>query len=229
MFRAALAVLLCAGAGAGAAEPRFTEQTIAGGMHEAGDVKWSYELYRAATLVCPKSKAGDCVRNSVHVRNESSRPIQCHVVLEQPRKDDHRRKITENDVVIYAGRGAKLTMSYGPVALVPVRFETTCVAIPATVEPYSMATECIGQAYAPPPSEFYPAGSRRRHEEGDVIFEYSVQRRSHLLHDVLVVVSSGFQDLDNAALALSKRVSVSNQCPGRRYRMKVRFLIADVA
>ena len=111
-------------------------------------------------------------------------------------------------------------MSYGPVALVPRRFETSCVALPATVEPYSMATECLGQVYSPPPDDFYPAGARRRNEEGAVIFEYSVKRRSQELHDVLVVVSSGFEELDSAALALSKRVAVTKQCPGKRYRMK---------
>jgi TonB family protein len=229
VHRGVLAIVLLVASGAtGAAEPRFTEQTVAGETREVGDVKWTYELYRAATLVCPKSKPGDCVRNSVNVRNGSSRAIQCHVVLEQPRKDDARRKIAENDVVIYAGRGAKLAMSYGPVALVPRRFEATCVAIPATIEPYSMTKECFGLTYAPPVERFYPPGARRRKEEGDVIIEYSVQRRSYALHDVLVLASSGFEEIDNAALALSKAVTVRDQCVGRRYRMRFRFLIAEL-
>jgi len=215
-----------AGAAEPDTEPRFTQETIPGGMREFGEVKWSYHLHRAATLVCPKSPAGDCVRNALDVRNESTIPIQCHAVLEQPRKDDNGRKHAENDVVIFAGNRVKLSMSYGPVALVPSMFNVSCEAIPATIEPYSMTPECFGLAYAPPPEDFYPDGAKRRGEEGDVVFEYSVKKRSELLHDVRVVVSSGFQDLDTAALALSKSVSVRKQCPGKRYRMKVRFVIA---
>jgi TonB family protein len=220
-------VLVAASAAAGAAEPRFAEQTIAGETREAGEAKWSYELYRAATLTCPKSKPGDCVRNLIHVRNHSARAIQCHLVMEQPRKDDSGKKRIEYDMVMYAGREGKLSMSYGPVALVPRRFDVTCAVVPHTPEAIPTPKECWGQLSVPSPRDFYPPGANRRQEEGDVVLEYGVERREPELKDVLVVGSSGFEALDNAALALSKEVRSRGQCPDRRYRMKIKFQMPE--
>ena len=215
--------LVLAGAGVGAEEPRFTEQITPGGTHEAGDAKWSVELFRAATVLCPKSKPGDCVRNVVRVRNDSGKPMQCSLSLTLPRKDDSGRKRLEQQFVIFAGNEGRSSPVYGPVDLVPTRFEATCAVLPSSMEPLDVPVECRGQLTVPPIADFYPPNARRRGEQGDIVLEYGVAPRSKELQDVRVVASSGFAELDTAALVLSRYVATRRQCPGLRYRVKIRF------
>ena len=58
----------------------------------------------------------------------------------------------------------------------------------------------------------YPDGARRRGEEGDVVVEISVDERGGVV-DARVVVSSGFNDLDDAACKAAKTAKFT---PARR-------------
>ena len=233
MLRAAAAFVVALASVVGRADvPPFNDQVIAGATHRDGPRKWTDQLVRAASYACSNAKSGadgaiDCVLNTVRVRNESDGPLQCHVTLELSRKDDNGNRHVEGDLVVFPGSEFGGPASYGPAALKTRRFTSKCVAIPDVMAPLPAVAQCRGQISAPSPDDFFPPGSKRRREEGDVILEYGVKRGSTDLYEVLVVASSHFEELDNAALELAKQVEVRDQCPNRRYRFKVRFVIRD--
>jgi len=54
------------------------------------------------------------------------------------------------------------------------------------------------------PGDYYPADSRRREEQGSPIVEACVGPRGALLREPVVTESSGFPDLDQAAITVAK-------------------------
>jgi TonB family protein len=76
---------------------------------------------------------------------------------------------------------------------------------------------------------YYPDGARRRGESGVVNLIFSVDERGNML-DVRVGVSSGWSELDQAALAGLLRSSPLPALPRiglARYRLPVRFTLAQ--
>ena len=232
MFRTSVGVLLAlVSFQAGAATKRFKDQIVEGASHEVGAAKWHDDLSRTVSYGCTQSKPDDsvgCVHNAVRIHNESSLALQCHVLLEMPAPDDYGKSRYEADVVVFAGRVAdadNVFRSFGPVALVPNRFTSDCIAIPAAIEPLEVPEECRGKVLTPGISDFYPPASVRRDEQGKVVLEYGVEEGSKTLLDVRVVSSSGFEGLDSAALRAAKFVRTFGQCPGRRYRITIAFTL----
>jgi TonB family protein len=81
---------------------------------------------------------------------------------------------------------------------------------------------------APNPDEYYPRDAKRRRESGDVVVEVGIRRGSQEFTDVRVAMSSGFEDLDNAALGVAKDARGESKCPKQRYRFKIRFVIREL-
>jgi TonB family protein len=247
MHRRALWVLVgWISAAAFARAPRFVDQTVPGAQHEEGEARWTDSLARNASDSCadtsfvgqmktgrppdrkPREDAADCVRNSVVVRNDSPRPIQCRMSLELKTPDEGDNIHREAEMVIFPGVQETAADSYGPAALQAKSFSTKCVIVPASLLPEAAIPEgCKVEISGPSPGDFYPPGAKRRNEEGRVVLEYSVAEGSNKPVDVLLVGSSGFQDLDNAALKFAKRIQVKNSCVERRHRLNVAFKFRD--
>jgi TonB family protein len=81
------------------------------------------------------------------------------------------------------------------------------------------------------PVEFYPPASRRRAEQGTPIVEACVGPSGELLRDPEVIVSSGFPELDAAAIKVAKasRYSAGTEdgvpLPKSCLKFKVKFVI----
>jgi len=73
------------------------------------------------------------------------------------------------------------------------------------------------------PDDFYPPGSIRRAEEGEVIIAILASPGDDQPRDIRIVRSSGFPDLDNAALKLVRRLRVSSPCSAKVARWAVHF------
>lgn len=212
---------------AGADTAPFSNYSIAGSAHEAGETRWNDRLERRVNFQCVQTP-GDCVKNVIVVRNTSPRPIHCRFRLEYRGVDDRKRREVREDRVIFPGQEEEAAASLGPAELVPRKFSSECVILPTLPLPaLDTPRECYGNLLGPSPEKFYPRHSPRRAEKGDVILEYGVKRFSPVLVDVLVVGSSGYPDLDNAALEYAKHLSHQHKCPGKRYRFQVRFVLLE--
>ena len=73
------------------------------------------------------------------------------------------------------------------------------------------------------PDDFYPPGSIRREESGEVVIEFTAEGGSSRAGDITLYKSSEFPDLDNAALKLGRRLKVSALCGPQRLRLAVVF------
>ena len=73
------------------------------------------------------------------------------------------------------------------------------------------------------PDDFYPPGSIRRQESGEVVIEFTAEGGSSRVSDITLFKSSEFADLDNAALKLGRRLKVSASCGPQRLSLSVVF------
>jgi TonB family protein len=237
-------VLISAAAMAGA--PRFADETRPGETHVRGELKWTDSLVRNASDLCanasmvgamatgrpssrpPREDAADCVRNSVAVRNESPRPIQCRMQLDLETPDEGDQLHRETEMVIFPGVQELGAQSFGLAAQPPKDFSSECVIVPKSLLPEETIPDgCQVTISGPDPEQFYPPGAKRRNEQGRAVLEYSVAEDSNKPADVLLVGTSGYQDLDNAALKYAKSIRVKQACVDRRYQLGVSFALRD--
>jgi TonB family protein len=76
------------------------------------------------------------------------------------------------------------------------------------------------------PDDFYPPGPRRRRESGRVTVSFFMNGEAGAPSDVEITVSSGYPDLDQAALNLA-RTNKRTNCAGQRYTSTIEFVLGD--
>jgi TonB family protein len=238
-------VALVGAAFAGA--PQFAAQTVPGTTHEEGEAKWTDSLLRTPSDSCadasirgsmatgrpssqkPRDDAADCVRNVVSVRNESVRPVQCTMRLDLEAPDERGVVQSEGEMVIFPGMQEAGADSHGRASPAPKGFSSTCVIVPASLSPEEPIPEgCQTEVSGPFLADYYPPGAKRRNEQGRVVLEYSLVEGSTKPANVRLVGSSGYQDLDNAALKYSKGLRMKQACTdNRRHRLNVAFQLRE--
>ena len=83
------------------------------------------------------------------------------------------------------------------------------------------------------PIDYYPAGSVRRQEQGSPVVEACVGSNNQLLRDPIVAVSSGYPDLDAAAIKVAKatRYAAGTEngvpLPESCIKFKIKFVLKD--
>ena len=77
-------------------------------------------------------------------------------------------------------------------------------------------------------AEFYPPTSRRAAEEGSVTMEFSLSPKEQAPQDVVVVGSSLYPRLDQAAVeAMSQARGATEECETARYLFTINFKLTD--
>jgi len=209
-----------------------------------GEAKWTTELAQQIYAFCPgdaivdalesgsspteadDSQAGNCARNTLFVRNTSQLIIQCKALLEYAVPDHSGNTRLEIERVIFPGTEDAAFHSYANASTSPKAVSARCFAIPAgPLAPLGNPPECRPEFQGPPADDFYPASSRRRDEQGSVVLEFVLTADS-VPADVRVAASSGFAELDSAALKYAKYLHAKSTCVGAHARVKVRFAIA---
>jgi TonB family protein len=228
-----------------AQDPATGASEVAWAAQQAGELKWAHVVVPdhfsrcggAAILAAqerdPTLEAQmqtdvsgySCYRFGV--RNDSGRRIQCQVRFEQLYGTQKKPASMESGIVLDPDTQDVAMESFAMTSAVPRAVSSKCFEIPAELPPYKQRPECRGQLNAPSPARFYPAGSRHRMEEGNVIIEYGVIKGSGQLKDVRVVASSGFAGLDTAALQVAAESQATHKCANVRYRGRIVFKLAD--
>jgi TonB family protein len=215
-------------------EPRpIEDRRLPGTAQASGDARWNTELARQVYSLCPGEvivevngrRAEDCARNSLMVRNDSKMAIQCKALLEYAKPDHSGDTHLEVDRVIPAMAEDAVLSSYADASNMPQAYSANCVAIPTgPLAPLGNPPDCRTSFQGPSPDDFYPPSSRRRDEQGSVVLEFTVTADT-VPAEVRVAASSGFAELDTAALNYAKHLRAQGSCVGTRSRVKVRFTI----
>ncbi len=83
------------------------------------------------------------------------------------------------------------------------------------------------------PIDYYPAGSVRRQEQGTPVIEACVGPDSKLLREPVVTMTSGFPDLDAAAIDVAKATRYAagtengSPLPESCIKFKVKFVLTN--
>jgi TonB family protein len=220
------------------------DRRLPGKQQVSGDAKWTTELGRQVYALCPgdaiiealergadlneasAGMTGECARSTLFVRNDSAQPIQCKARLVYSRPDHAGQTILEEDRVIFAGTEDSVLLSYANASNAPRSFSASCFAVSATATKFTLRPECRAAMKGPSPDDFYPPAAKKRNEQGGVVLDYELTATS-IPADVRVVQSSGFAELDSAALKYAKQLSSTSKCVGERTRFKVLFKIHD--
>jgi TonB family protein len=219
------------------------DRRLPGTQSTNGDAKWSTQLARQVYSLCPGDaiveavqsgsspsvandrQTGDCARNTLFVRNDSTVAIQCKVLLAYAKPDHSGDSKLEVDRVIFPTVEDAVLHSYANASNMPSTYSASCVSIPAgPMAPLANPAECRPVLTGPSPDDFYPPGSRRREEQGSVVLEFTMTADA-VPADVRVAASSGFAELDTAALKYAKQLRAKSACVGARKRVVVRFAV----
>jgi TonB family protein len=111
-----------------------------------------------------------------------------------------------------------------------VLFQAVCGSSTSDVQPRPGPANMASGAN---PADFYPPGSKRRAEQGTPIVKACVGPSGNLLRDPEVVVSSGFPEIDAAAIKVAKasRYKAGSEdgvpLPESCIKFKVKFVINE--
>jgi len=108
-------------------------------------------------------------------------------------------------------------------AAVPVCAADDLAPVASDVPAYSRNDACPVEAWHQAPEDYYPPGSRRREESGEVLVEFTAEVGAVHPRDVVIVNGSGIPDLDRAALKLGAALEVSTACGAQRVRRYIVF------
>jgi TonB family protein len=232
MRRLAVVLLLTAAGTAGAVGQWTSVAKTAEVSRGAGAARWnvwteSFTRERCAPLGSGVLEGSDkdhynCLLHTLFVRNETTTPLQCDLVLEVTTASYEGKTRELAYDIIYPGKQGTVS-SMGPTSSSIGSHTTSCVAIPAEPPPAVVAAGCQAEVTPHDIEFYYPRGAMRRLQEGTVQVEYSTLPDRRWLHEVRVVRSSGIQSLDVAALRYARGLRASSNCPGQRFRYDVVF------
>jgi hypothetical protein len=87
----------------------------------------------------------------------------------------------------------------------------------------SMEAGCPVETRLAAPEDYFPPGSMRRMESGEVLIEFTAEAGVAHPRDVKIVKESGVPDLDAAAIKLGRALAVSTSCGTQRARRIIVF------
>ena len=184
---------------------------IPGLVRQADGALWEDRLQVHVETPCAKTGEARCLTYHVQVRNDSDRPIECHLTT----------GATHGDIVVAPNEINQSSGALVPVGAPPPAFSSKCKLIPSTLPPRS-ADACETEATVVYPEDFYPPGSRRRLEGGETVLDIQLSDSSRI-RAFRVVRSSGWQGLDTAAIKVAKAMRFAPGCGGKTVRRGVLF------
>jgi TonB family protein len=185
---------------------------IPGLVRQSDGALWEDRLLVHGEKPCASTGEARCVPYHVVIRNDSDRPIECGLYIGSTWGGD----------IVVAPNGVR----GGGETLVPVgapipTFRSQCKLIPSTLPPRP-ADACETEVTVLYPEELYPPGSRRRLEGGETVLDIQLSDSSRI-RAFRVVRSSGWQDLDTAAIKVAKTMRFAPGCGGKTVRRGVLF------
>ena len=218
--------LLMSAAGiSGAAEGAVTY--IDGKTYEQAGIQWSDRLSRFETYpaACKPAK-GACFNDALKIRNGSALDIKCVIHVAYPKSGRKKVENVDSTEIIRANTERSVVQSLGvPAALSPESFGSSCSPVPE-LPVLELPPECTLKMSGVNPGIFYPPAAARRNEQGPVTVEITMGSATEM-KEIVVVRSSEHPALDAAAIQLLKLTRFETNCPGKRFRKTVPFLLTE--
>lgn len=207
-FAALIACVTGSSADAATAKRQPWEPPVPVTAHRENGVEW-----RAGFQIRPG-------RIELNLFNESADPIQCRVTLGD---------ITPVDVIVHPTELRTATTIPGESLPEAGALKSVCKAVPKVAPPAPQAGSCVIELkFAGSVDDYYPPGPRRRREQGIVLVDFDFRYDAARYLNPVAVMSSGFSDLDNAALKLLRSARITVQgCVDGRARRGLSFAIRD--
>jgi TonB family protein len=221
-----------------------SSEPLKGPIQVDGDTRWTVEVEQKRSPVCslkgdkrrfalgpnataaPRPDSKDCVETILWVQNHSPRPIQCNIRARLPRPDERNATSLDGDLVLFPADIDFIAKSVGPAASAPTEHELVCRIYPAEYEKLQITDDCkLNFDFLPNPDAYYPPGARRREEAGAATLDFSVDNETHRFVDIRIARSSGFRELDMAAIKLGKAARATSTCPSQHSRFTLKFRI----
>jgi TonB family protein len=185
---------------------------IPGMVRQAEGALWEDRLQVYREKPCAGTGAAVCVPYRMDVRNDSDQPIECGLYI---------GTTWGGDIVVAANGVNRSRETLLPAGAPQPAFSSKCKLIPSTLPPRP-ADACETEATVVYPEQSYPPGARRRLEGGETVLDIQLSD-SNRIRGFRVVRSSGWQDLDTAAITVVKTMRFAPGCGGRTVRRGVLF------
>ena len=170
----------------------------------------------------------NCVSHVMELRNESARPIQCHMNFElsEPSVGSGRRM--GGNEIIYPGHVGETYEFLAPATSRPASSSSTCELVPQEPPPLpDVPPECTVTFEGKYLDEYYPRPAIRQKQDGVTAVDFVVDASGKPALERTLVLSSGFESLDRQSLDVLHGARPASNCPGRRFRAEIRFRVAD--
>ncbi|HEV7609898.1 MAG TPA: TonB family protein [Steroidobacteraceae bacterium] len=210
-----------------------------GYARQKGEARWNLLPFGATSAVCgltgadrrielgdradkqPRANAEDCVATSAKIHNTSSAPIYCRAAFTLPQPDDSGRTEIRGERLVLPDAIAIVATVYADRAHKPPMPDTDCEIRDTPLPPQPPCDTRF--LTSPNPNDFYPADSKAREEQGDVVLDFRIDSVAKKLRDIRIQQSSQYEALDLAALKVGQLMTATTRCPDVRRQAKVKF------
>jgi len=198
-----------------------------GVRHDEGGAQWTDSLRQWVTEGCVERYRAQglpeiCGDYYIGVQNLTAGVLHCLTTLDLSGPNEKGLTHIEQHMVLAANERSA-NASRGPLSSVPLSFASKCHAVPAIAAPMKASSDCPIEATLDNPDDFYPPGPIRRQETGETVIEFTADPGSVSARDIALVQTSGFVDLDSAAIRLGRALRISSSCASQRIRRSILF------
>jgi TonB family protein len=200
---------------------------IDGKTYEQSGIRWSDRLSRFETdaKACKASKGG-CFNDALMIRNSSALDIKCVIRVAYPQSGKNAVANVDSTEIIRSNTERSVVQSLAvPATVTPETFNSSCSAVP-DLPALDLPAECTLKMSGVNPWIFYPPRAIKRNEQGPVTVEITMADE-YRQGKIVVVRSSEHPELDAAAIKLFKAAKLETNCPGKRFRKTVPFLLTE--
>lgn len=201
-----------------------------GSIHRVNGAAWRDAIQHFPDRQCHASASGElvpCEHVRLLVLNESSGPLLCELKFGRQPENTGGKVPGSYWTIVYPGEQREAGISAGKPLMDVSGVSSRCVDVPRVAPPEPAPGSCeMTLALAQEADSYYPPGSKRRIEQGVAYFDFDYRHDSKRLSNFSLARSSGFSDLDNAALRLLRAARVSvDGCISGRARRAVSFVM----
>jgi TonB family protein len=199
---------------------------------EAGG--WTYQLKRDDTLVpCRARQKPRCMTNIIVIDNPSASTLECQAGIRYEGVNNEGQQELTKPAVMQPKQNRAVIRDWAMPDVAIAAHEVHCnLRTPLDVSRLQHHCKAHFDPSGIKLAEFYPPTSRRAAEEGSVIMEFSLSPEEQAPHDVVVVGSSLYPRLDQAAVEAMSRArgateGAPEECETARYMFTINFKLTD--
>jgi hypothetical protein len=194
-----------------------------GANAHAQNAKQPYEYLRGEHIVpCPDDENENCVYHRLIVENQSDKTLECHGQISFDGLDRDKVSSRKHHMVIEPNARKAVVTDVAQVAVRATTHNVDCKARPP-LDDSKLTPKCKPTLTSKPTSIDYSSASREAGQEGPVLLEFTLSDKEAAPTEIVVVSSSMWPTLDDAAKKYVAQSSGYTDCKKGRFRMPLTF------